>query len=74
MLENSWNDYENELGLSDTSIPEDKPKVKEHVAVVNHIPKRPENDSSSQLKIVNHFELTKISDPTSILEKTILDD
>ena len=63
-----------DLGLSKTSEIEDKPKVMQKVGVVSYVKRRPDSDSSSQLKIINHIEETKISDPTAGNDRTIVED
>lgn len=73
-IEDSFEQACAELGLSKTSEAADRPKEMQHVGVVSYVPKCPGSDSASQLKIVNHFEETKISDPTTANEKTLADD
>ena len=62
-----------DLGLSKTTDPDLKPREMQKVGVVKYVKKRPYNDSSSQLKIINYFDETKMSDPASENEKTIVD-
>ena len=73
-IEDSFEQACADLGLSKTSDVEDKAKELQHVGVVTYVPRRPDSDSASQLKIINHFEETKVSDPTAGNEKTLAED